>query len=201
MRHPIRHATTLESRKQEVLRDRPSLADSPCAVIWLQTCTTLYTDLQPIAPQEGTAVPLASVALPRMHRLLMVAAFCLLAQSTVLPLVSPAISVWTPVHQHITLNGVVPPHTHAYDTPGRHSASQPSCVVTDASGGTGGPHNESLVCAPAGDGTTASTAAVMHMGPGVGDVPAARLEALTPPVLQRDWRSVTVRPLIPPPRS
>jgi hypothetical protein len=135
-----------------------------------------------------------------MQWLLLIAALCLVAQSTVLPLVSPATSVWTPVHEHITINGIVPPHTHAYDTPGHQSSGQPSCVVTDASTVPGSTHNESMVCAPAGDGATASTAIVVHHGLGVWQLPVAGVESLATPALQRDWHSIAVRPLTPPPQ-
>ena len=135
-----------------------------------------------------------------MHRLLLIAAFCLMAQSTVLPLVSPATSVWTPVHQHITLNGMVPPHTHAYETPGQQRAGQASCVVTDASMATGGMHNECVVCAPEGDGVTASTAIVVHHGLGLWSLPDAGIEALAALPLEADWHSIALRPPTPPPQ-
>jgi hypothetical protein len=136
-----------------------------------------------------------------MQWLLLIAALCLVAQSTVLPLASPATSGWTPVHQHITLNGVVPPHTHAYDTPGGQRPGQPACSVTDTSSGVGTTHAESIVCAPGDDGATASTTVAAHHGPSIWQLRTTGFESLTLPTWHRVWSSISVSPLTPPPRS
>jgi hypothetical protein len=147
-------------------------------------------------------VPAVDGASPRVHWLLLLAACCLMAQSTLLPLVSPSTAVWNPVHRHITINGVVPPHTHAYEMPAGQARNAPSCVVTDTSStAPTAPHEEPVVCVPSEDGATSSVAITVHHEPILWRVPLAGFESSALPVWERDWHSVTLPVLTPPPRT
>jgi len=70
-----------------------------------------------------------------IHLLVALAGLCLLAQSSLLPVLGTDASSWNLNHTHISFDGVVPPHTHAYDNhhatdshPHRHEAS---CMPAD----------------------------------------------------------------------
>lgn len=145
-------------------------------------------------------MPGAALASPRIQWLLALAAFCMLAQSTLLP-VTTAQSVWSPVHRHITVNGVVPPHTHDYDRTGAE-AGHTGCVVTDVSSATGSAaHNESLVCAPDdGAATSTVTIAVQHEAATL-PLTTAGVESLLQPSSDGGWYSISLGTLTPPPRA
>ena len=123
----------------------------------------------------------------------------MLAQSTLLPLTSSSMRAWTPEHRHITLTGVVPPHTHVYNYPAGQSSKGPACVVTESPPGT--VHNEPLVCAPGDDGVTATVVTAVQHQPSVSRVARAGVEAQTPPSIEAVWQSLVLPILTPPPRT
>ncbi len=146
-------------------------------------------------------MPRVAFPLARIQWLLGLAALCMFAQSTLLPLTSLPSSAWTPVHRHLTLNGVVPSHTHTYERPEGDAARGPSCIVTDASTATaGGVHNEPVVCAPDDSASTTVTATVQHE-PATLPVTLQGIEALAPLSSEGAWSSVVLAILTPPPRA
>jgi hypothetical protein len=145
-------------------------------------------------------MPRIVFASPGAQWLLGLAALCMLAQSTLLPLASAPASAWTPVHRHLTLSGVVPPHTHNYEGNPKAAATGPSCVVTDASASAGGAHNEPVVCAADDSASTTVTATVQHE-PSALPVALRGIEALTSLASEGPWPSVVLAILTPPPRA
>lgn len=93
--------------------------------------------------------------------LLAVAALCLLAQSTVWPVVAPSMATWDPAHRHITSDGAVPEHVHSYE---EHSDSTDAaaCRVTSEAPREDGTDGASLVCAASSDGATTSVTTALH---------------------------------------
>jgi hypothetical protein len=109
-------------------------------------------------------------------------------------------SAWTPVHRHLTVDGVVPEHTHAYDRPHDGDRGAPGCVVVAATP-NGEAHNETLVCAPDdGSATTSVAGTLQHEAVGV-RLAGPGIDSLTSLSPQRDWTSVALGTLTPPPRS
>ncbi len=146
-------------------------------------------------------MPRIVFASPGTQWLLGLAALCMLAQSTLLPLASAPSSAWTPVHRHLTLSGVVPPHTHNYNyETNPKAATGPSCVVTDASASAGGAHNEPVVCAADDSASTTVTATVQHE-PSALPVALRGTEALASLSSEGTWPSVVLAILTPPPRA
>ena len=143
----------------------------------------------------------ATVASSRTHWLLAFAALCMLAQSALLPLASSSTDVWTPIHRHVTLNGVVPSHTHTYDSPVGQTQGKASCVVDDRSStDAGNQHQEAIVCAPDDSGATASvTAAVQHWSSGW-ELVLPGVESVALSSAPDNWQSLVLPILTPPPR-
>ena len=145
-----------------------------------------------------SAVPIES---SRIQWLLALAAFCMLAQSTLLPLVSTA-GALTPVHRHLTLSGVVPEHTHSFDDPDALDRSNSGCVVTPAASTEAGEaHNETLVCAPDDGTATPSVVGAVHPADAALPVALAGIESPTSPTSEDGWYSTVLGALTPPPRS
>lgn len=136
----------------------------------------------------------------RIHWLLGLAALCMLAQSTLLPLTSLPSSAWTPVHRHLTLSAVVPSHTHTYERPAGEAAPGPSCIVTDASTTPGAVHDEPVVCA-ADDSVTTTVTANVQFEPATRPVALHGIEALAPLSSEGAWSSIVLAILTPPPRA
>jgi hypothetical protein len=126
----------------------------------------------------------------------------MLAQSTLLPLASAPAGAWAPVHRHITLDGVVPLHTHSYELPASEPATAGGCMVTGAaSSESASAHDESIVCAPDdGSATTSVTAAAQHEPAGVA-LRAPGINALVGVPSESGWRSIVTAALTPPPRA
>ena len=144
------------------------------------------------------ATPVAS---PRTQWLLLFAAFWMLAQSALLPLVTPSMNVWTPMHRHITLDSVVPSHVHGYDHPADEAPRTTACFVTDSSStATETQHRETIVCAPDNDGATSAAAVSVQHVPAVLQVALAGVESLALLSVRESWQSLVVSIPTPPPR-
>jgi hypothetical protein len=109
-------------------------------------------------------MPASRAVAPTLNWLMLVGALCMLA-GTLLPVTAPSMGAWSGTHRHITLNGIVPAHTHTYDVRGHAQGVANSCVVADtapvsASGAT--QHQEALVCAPETSEAQSVTVTVIH---------------------------------------
>lgn len=90
---------------------------------------------------------LAATPLPRWASQMLVAATAwLVLLGTLVPIVSPGLGAWLPMHEHHTLTAFVPPHTHTYErqanapagaaceaTPHAHTSAQDAHVVCTTS--------------------------------------------------------------------
>lgn len=135
----------------------------------------------------------------RASWLLAMAAACLLAQSTVWPVVAPSMAMLSPTHEHITMGGAVPDHVHSYEEDG-HSPGELACRAASVDADEDGARAPSVVCAPSSDGATTSVTTALH-GPAF-DVPGLTGATMSTAV------AVVVMPsnaalsaLAPPPRS
>ncbi|MBX7110276.1 MAG: hypothetical protein K1X87_00310 [Dehalococcoidia bacterium] len=132
--------------------------------------------------------------------LLGLAAVCLLAQSTLIPIAAPAAAAWDPAHAHLTLNGVIPPHRHVFSL--GTEDGQKGCVVSTpdrslANASTG----EDVVCAASNSGETATVALAVHASAPAADVGLAGFESSAAPAALPGWFDVTAEVQTPPPRA
>jgi hypothetical protein len=139
-----------------------------------------------------------------IHLLMALAGLCLLAQSSLLAVLGTDASLWNPSHTHISFDGGVPPHRHAYDHHhhAAHDHSHPdeaSCMAADneleASDGAA-----SIVCPPAHDGLAASSTVLLHQNSAGINVAPAGIDS---PVAVSDTQqlvSVALKTTTPPPR-
>ncbi len=138
------------------------------------------------------------VASRQVHWLLGFALFCLVAQSTVLPIAAPWASVWDPAHAHMTLDGVVPPHEHVF---GGESSAEGGCQVPADTGAASLESDEHrLACAASSEGATASPA-VISAAPVDATTGAGALEVGMFPPPPALWTSAALDVTTPPPRT
>ncbi len=94
--------------------------------------------------------------------LLAFAALCLVAQSTLWPLVAPSMAAWSPAHGHITTEASVPDHVHAYD--GHGGASDEAACRATADDRLEDAAATDLVCTASNDGGTTSVTTALRGG-------------------------------------
>lgn len=133
--------------------------------------------------------------------LLGLAALCLLAQSTLVPLVVPAVAAWDPGHAHLTLNGVVPPHRHVFTS--AVGGGEKGCVASSdgAAAVPEVPRGDEVVCTPSNTGATGTVALAVHAPAPLAGVNVGGFEQLTWPAGPPAWLDVAADVQTPPPRS
>lgn len=141
-------------------------------------------------------------AAPQANWLMLFGALCMLVGS-LLPITSSSLGALSATHRHLTLDGIVPAHTHHYDTASHGGAATTSCVVTDTSSvGPNGsaPHSEALVCAPEGTDAQAVASIVIHV-PSLEGLHATGIESVETLGPDLAWQDALVPLRTPPPRS
>jgi len=128
--------------------------------------------------------------------LLGLAVLCLVAQTTLLPMVAPGSAVWDPAHVHLTLNGVIPRHEHVY---GGDSDAGRGCVVSSEAAAGDDQQDGTLACATSSEGT-ASAAPILPWSPASLHVGPQGLERAAPAAAPLAWASAVLDVATPPPR-
>lgn len=128
--------------------------------------------------------------------LLLLAVGCLLLQSTLLPVIPGAPQA--PDHRHLTLGGVVPPHTHSWDT-GSGQSQGPSCQpsaqdIADAA-------RPVVVCTGSDSAGVGSAVPHVMLQSRFSMAVACGCESASDCGLCGNWSGRVVAPLTPPPRS
>ncbi|MGE3793108.1 MAG: hypothetical protein AB7I38_04145 [Dehalococcoidia bacterium] len=141
--------------------------------------------------------PAGRAAMRSPSLLVGLAAVCLLAQSTLLPIAVPSAAAWDPAHAHVSLSGVVPAHEHPYSADG--STSQ--CAASQAAN-----HeaerlpDEPMACGPASTGAISAVGVALAPASNAG-VDLSGHEFSTGSGLAGGWASAPLDVLTPPPRA
>ncbi|MGE3410835.1 MAG: hypothetical protein AB7L91_01260 [Dehalococcoidia bacterium] len=125
------------------------------------------------------------------------AAVCLLAQSTLLPIAAPSAAAWDPAHVHVSLSGVVPEHAHPYSGDEPRSQCAPSPAAADESSPAA---DRQVACGPAATGAISSVPAALTPASNAA-VDLSGHESSTGSGLAAEWVSATLDVRTPPPRT
>jgi len=130
--------------------------------------------------------------------LLGVAVLCLVAQTSLLPILAPGAAVWDPGHAHFTLNGVVPSHRHVLKAEPNDGVG---CILSSEAGAADVQQGKPLACSPNSQGAVGA-APVLLGSPGAVHIGAPDdLWRPVPQAASAAWADAALDIPTPPPRG